>query len=255
MKWMPTLLFTSLATLVACAPGGDESSSPAPGDPATSESPPTAAGDPQPEDLPPDTGDMPPAETETGGEKSSVATLRVLLTDAPGDFEAVPVTIDAVEAFLTDAAADPTSGSGGAPGDDEGDGAGAANGGPGGPSLATPIEPGWQTLIDAPAVYDLLQLQNGITAALGNAEIPAGSYSQIRLIVSSAEVVIDGEHHELKIPSGENTGLKLNFDFAMEGAETYDLVLDFDAQESVKKAGPNYLLTPVIKVLSFGPAQ
>jgi len=48
------------------------------------------------------------------------------------------------------------------------------------------------------------------------------------------------------------TGLKLNYDFDLSAAVGYELVLDFDAHESVKKAGPKYLLRPVIRVQSFG---
>jgi hypothetical protein len=182
------------------------------------------------------------------------AKLQMLLTDAPGDFEAVPVTIDSVEAYLVTpepvaAAMGGAGGAGGAPAMD------AESGGAGGAESAVVDEVAaegmWLTIVDEPATYDLLELQNGVTAALGAAEIPAGQYTQIRLIVSSAAVVVDGETHELSIPSGGQTGLKLNYDFDLSGGGDYAIVLDFDAHQSVKKAGKQYLLTPVITVQSF----
>lgn len=196
------------------------------------------------------------AGNQTGGSATpQAARLSVLLTDAPGDFEAVPVTIASVEAFLAvPAALEGEEGSGGAGGSAPAEGQSGGAGAGGAPAEAPAIEPGWRTLVDTPAEYDLLQLQNGVTAALGHQEIPPGVYTQLRLIVSEASVVVDGEVHDLKIPSGSQTGLKLNYDFDLSAAGSYELVLDFDAHESVKKAGPKYLLTPVIRVQSFGAA-
>src|SRR5487761_2092276 len=38
--------------------------------------------------------------------------------------------------------------------------------------------------------FDLLTLQDGVTAELGSASVPSGSFSQVRLIVDSARVVL-----------------------------------------------------------------
>jgi hypothetical protein len=65
-------------------------------------------------------------------------------------------------------------------------------------------------------------------------------------------VVIDGEEHDMFVPSGEQTGIKLNVNAEIEPNITYTLLLDFDAARSVVKrgnqqAGEEYLLKPVIK--------
>ena len=158
--------------------------------------------------------------------------VSVLLTDAPGDFTAVPITISAVEAHQTgsdDAAED----------DEEGDGEGGG---------------GWITLAEGEQTHDLLELQNGVTSALGDNGVPAGTYTQIRLIVTEAHVEVDGATHELIIPSADQTGFKLSHRFVVEDGVTYSLVLDFDAQESIHENGGGYQLQPVITVKSFEPA-
>ena len=187
----------------------------------------------------------------------------MLLTDAPGDYEQVPITIASVEANLVSTPTVQPAGDGGAGGAWSSGGGGASGGGVGvagasGAPAADDVEAaalGWRTLVDTPGTYDLLELQGGVTAALGDAEIPAGTYSQLRLVLSDASVVVDGETFELTVPSGEQSGLKLNFDFVVESGKTYQMLLDFDAQSSIKKAGPKYLLTPVITVKSFAAGQ
>jgi hypothetical protein len=217
--------------------------------------------------------------------------LKVMLTDAPGAFEAVPVTISAVKAFLVDEPSEPhadggaalAEGDAGAPSEVEVDGGAMMEADESSDDLGVdggvaPSESAgrWVTLVDTPQTYDLLELQDGVLAHMGDALIPAGHYEQIRLIVSDAAVVVDGVTHELFIPSGEQTGLKFNHDFSMAPGADYELVLDFDAHESVRavggsgptgagpggmiqapetNAGVEYLLTPVIHVAYFGPER
>jgi hypothetical protein len=59
------------------------------------------------------------------------------------------------------------------------------------------------------------------------------------------------ENHELKIPSGFQTGIKLVGTFEIIEGVTTELILDFDVQQSVVKAGSSgqYLLKPTIKVI------
>ena len=61
----------------------------------------------------------------------------------------------------------------------------------------------------------------------------------------------DGEPHELKVPSGFQTGIKLVRGFNVIDEQTTDLILDFDATKSVVKAGNSgkWLLKPTIKVI------
>jgi hypothetical protein len=57
--------------------------------------------------------------------------------------------------------------------------------------------------------------------------------------------------HELKVPSGYQSGIKLVREFEIVAGLTLDLVLDFDASASVVQAGNSeqYLLKPTIKVI------
>jgi hypothetical protein len=110
---------------------------------------------------------------------------------------------------------------------------------------------GWTTLVDTEQTYDLLELQGDVTEALGGNTIPAGDYNQLRLILSDAEVVVDGQTNDLFVPSGTQTGFKLNHDFDVPAGAECNMVLDFNAEESIKKTGRGYLLTPVLNVESF----
>jgi hypothetical protein len=106
---------------------------------------------------------------------------------------------------------------------------------------------GLQTISTTPTSYDLLSLQNGVTALLGTATIPAGSYEQLRLIVDSARVVLatgftfaDGDTTAaLRVPSGMETGIKVDFAGGVTlppGQST--MVVDFDVSKSFVLQGP-----------------
>lgn len=111
-----------------------------------------------------------------------------------------------------------------------------------------------------PQQFELLSLQNGVTAALGSAVIPVGTYSQMRLIVDSAKVTLkapltfaDGSASKtLVVPSGMQTGVKVNFQSAVQvtPGETI-LVADFDVSRSfvltgVRTAPNGALFKPVL---------
>jgi hypothetical protein len=150
---------------------------------------------------------------ESTGSGPQPPRLGLHLTDAPGDFDEVWVNIVSVE-------------------------------------IESP-ELGWLPLTDSPQAYDLLTLQNDVTAAMGNTALEPGAYGQLRLIVDDAFVVADGVSEELKIASGNQTGIKINLDATLEENMVYTLVIDFDADKSVKSTGQGWLMTPVIKVKSF----
>ncbi|MEX0680428.1 MAG: DUF4382 domain-containing protein [Balneolales bacterium] len=111
----------------------------------------------------------------------------------------------------------------------------------------------WVTLSEPQQEYDLLELTNGATTVIGSAELEAGTYPQIRLILSNDghSVEVDENVHEMFIPSGAQTGIKLNINAEIQEDIEYVLLLDFDASRSVVEAGQNdqhpYILKPVIK--------
>lgn len=110
---------------------------------------------------------------------------------------------------------------------------------------------GWITLNEPQKEYNLLELTNGATAVIGSKELEEGTYSQIRLVLSQDghSVVVDGNEYSMKVPSGPQTGIKLNVNAEIKPDIEYTLLLDFEASESVVKAGQSgkYLLKPVIR--------
>jgi hypothetical protein len=107
--------------------------------------------------------------------------------------------------------------------------------------------PGPVVLSTAKTSYNLLTLQNGVTVELADHEVPTGSYTQLRLIVDSARVVLAGgktfsdgsSTASLKVPSGSESGLKVNFSgpVAVTEGETV-LLVDFDVSRSFVFQGP-----------------
>lgn len=165
------------------------------------------------------------------------ATVRVLLTDAPADYLASAVVeIGRVEIL---------------PADD-------------GPAIL---------LVDEAGSFDLLELQNGVTAQLGSELIEAGSYTQLRMHVVSATLVLKPEYEftdgsseqTLFVPSGDATGIKINLSAAdgeddgpleIRPGETV-LVVDFDVRQNFVMQGDadtpagirSFLFTPLLRAV------
>lgn len=126
----------------------------------------------------------------------------------------------------------------------------------------------WETIATVNQTFNLLELVNGVMATLGQKDLPAGTYHQMRLLLQDepdkglnilnqehpyAQYLIDdaNEVHEMKVPSGYQTGIKLVHPFEIVAGLTTELILDFDVARSVVKAGKSgkYLLKPTIKVI------
>lgn len=174
-----------------------------------------------------------------GGGSSSgdgTGTLAVSLTDSScSTYKAIYVTIDEVQANKNDASSNGNS--------------------------------GWETVATPMKTYNLYSLVNGVTEVLGQDDLPAGTYKQIRLIIGRAAdsgLNINGDPHpdpnyvlfnddtyeSLKIPSGFNTGVKLVHNFVVAEGSYVELLLDFEACNSVVETGSGkYLLKPTIKIL------
>ncbi|MFP8488402.1 DUF4382 domain-containing protein [Gracilimonas sp. Q87] len=149
---------------------------------------------------------------------SRTGTFQVLLHDAPAHYDEVNVFIESVEV-----------------------------------NNSTGDE-GWVTVSTPEQSFDLLELTNGVLEPLGEVELEPGTYQQIRLILSrdGHSVVTNGEVHDMFIPSGAQTGIKLNVNAEIQPDITYTMLLDFDASRSVvvtgtEVSGENYILKPVIK--------
>ena len=112
------------------------------------------------------------------------------------------------------------------------------------------------TTLPAPKKLDLLALSGGLAETLLNSfTLPAGHYAWIRLMVDTAGtrdsyIVVGGVEHELTIPSGDETGLKLNRGFNVPDGGSADFTVDFDLRKSVHVTGMGeYLLRPTLRIV------
>ena len=159
-------------------------------------------------------------------------TMEVTMTDAPANYDSVNITINSVQVISEE--------------DDDSDGEENDNGDENEDSE-------WTTIMDQQMKINLLELTNGSQISLGSQELPAGEYSQIRLILGDDNTVtVDGETYNLQTPSAQQSGLKLNIDAEIEDGETFALLIDFDAARSIVEQGNgNYLLKPVIRAVNL----
>ena len=157
-------------------------------------------------------------------------TLGVSLTDAPaGGFDAVNVTVTKVRVHQS--------------------------------STASENDPGWTEItLNPPKKINLLDLTNCVLERLGQTSLPAGHYTQLRLVLlmntgtsTANSVVLSSDPNTeipLKTPSAVQSGIKLIHEFDVAPGQLLDLVLDFDASKSIVTLGNGgYLLKPVITVV------
>jgi hypothetical protein len=128
-------------------------------------------------------------------------------------------------------------------------------------STAADGDAGWSEIVLTPTRrVDLLALTNGVLAELGQTQLPAGKYTQLRLVLASNDaahpfansvVPTGGSEVALTTPSGQQSGIKANIDIEIAANQLADFVVDFDACKSIVKAGNSgkYLLKPVIQVV------
>jgi hypothetical protein len=170
-----------------------------------------------------------------GSDSGGTGTLSVSLTDAAGSYKAVYITIEGLEVHT-----------GGNDNDDN----------------------NWMEISMDKDTINLCELTNGVFEELGSVRLPEGDYNQLRLHLSDTEednelnilselhpsanyaISEDNSVHELKIPSGFQSGVKLVKGFSINENSTTEIILDFDASKSVVEAGNSgkWILKPTIKV-------
>lgn len=159
-------------------------------------------------------------QTEEEDGADSRTRLEVLLTDAATDqYEEVQVTVERVE---------------------------VRRGGP---------EGDWIVVGSPDRRYNLLDLINGRTGDLGMAELTAGEYDRVRLVLDEAiganyAVLPDGSHQDLALAEGTQAGVEITSAFSVRENDLTTLILDFDASRSVVRGpdGGAWLLDPRLSV-------
>lgn len=124
---------------------------------------------------------------------------------------------------------------------------------------------GWKTMEDfntSVNPINLLDWQNGASISLGDFQMPAGKYTQIRFMLDAAEeserpksntgCFIEFNHdtnETLYVPSGSQTGYKAigTYDVPVNG--TVNMTADFDVRKSIVNSGSYYKLKPTIKLV------
>jgi len=120
---------------------------------------------------------------------------------------------------------------------------------------------------DSPKTIDLLALQGMASQPLiENEEIPAGEYNQIRLAVNAefdsvmdSYITVNSVDYELRVPSGSQSGLKINTSFTVAAGssdisiadENAVYTIDFDLRKSIVNpvGQPGYFLKPVLRLV------
>lgn len=166
--------------------------------------------------------------------------LSILLTDAPGDMQVAVVTIS--EIYL--------QGTGGR-----------------------------VVLMDTPVTTDLLTLANSTAELVKDAIVPAGSYEQLRFVITGGYIAVEGDNGgtaiyasssdyaglpegavvngTLQMPSFAQTGIKVNMlgdeSITLDGEQKV-LLVDFDVARSFGQqagASGSWVMTPVLEATEF----
>lgn len=98
---------------------------------------------------------------------------------------------------------------------------------------------------------DLTELQTDIDTFMAEVEIPSGEYSQLRLVTTGpVEVTFaDGTTEDVMIASGQQTGLKVNFDpFTIDSADDrVKVTVNWDVEHFLNGAAEGKrVITPVV---------
>ena len=179
----------------------------------------------------------------------STGTLALNLKDAPGDFQAVYVTIKEVQVHMSS---------------DEDEESDTTEDNSVAEDQETSDSNAWTTVVSPNKTYDLLELQNGVEAVLGEENLTVGHYTQMRLVLDSEPddsnntlkeahpfgnyVIVDGNYFELIIPSSMQSGIKLIKGFDILADTTTTLTLDFDANKSISPTKDGDKMNPTITI-------
>ena len=139
--------------------------------------------------------------------------LKLFLTDGPGEYQQVNIDLAEIKVIVDDSI------------------------------IGIPCNPG---------VYNLLDFANGKDTLIAEADVPEGTLSQIRLVLGdNNSLMLDSMVYDMKTPSAQESGLKLNVHQDIRHGEAYAYTIDFNAHKSVvRKGNGGFNLKPVIRVYS-----
>jgi hypothetical protein len=150
-------------------------------------------------------------------DKNDPATVNFRLTDAPANYDALYIDVRGIEVHTN--------------------------------------TQGWVTLNSSLGVIDLLTLVNGKDTLIAGGQF-SGKISQVRLILgSNNSIVVGGTTYPLDVPSGEQSGLKINLHQDLQAGAVYEWTIDFDAAKSIVLTGSgDYKLKPVLRAFASNVA-
>ena len=144
---------------------------------------------------------------------SDTTTLRIRLTDGPGDFQQVNVDIREITVKTANDTAQ------------------------------------WISIPTNAGIYNLLDFQNGIDTLIAVGPVPLDVLKEVRFILGpNNSVMVDSVLYPLTTPSAQESGLKVKIDKPLV-VDINTIVLDFDAAQSIKIEGNSgFKLHPVIRL-------
>ena len=201
------------------------------------------------------------------GTSAATGSVNLQVTDAPFPVDLISeatVTITKVEVLRASA----TQPSGDLPESDESEPAddssapasqpsdSSTDSGTGDSSAQTQDQSDWVTIFEGSKTFNLLDLRNGRTDLLADVTVPAGQYTQMRLIVTEGSITLkDGRTFNLKVPSGAESGIKLHFTFTVSDSETKPLLLDVNLARAFEPIPGSGVKRPEdIKQFHFHPS-
>jgi hypothetical protein len=145
---------------------------------------------------------------------SSMTRFNVKMTDAPGEYDAVNISVKEVQVLTSE-----------------------------GTSVLE---------VESQEPFDILKYRMGKDILIASEDIPAGYIQEIRLVLNETgnDVVIDGQTFPMTTPSGQTAGVKLKVHEELTAGVAYTMTLDFDVAKSVVQTGNGkYILKPVIRAI------
>lgn len=150
---------------------------------------------------------------------SAHGALEIWVTDAPGEVLSLDVTVSNIQVHMASDNVDD--------------------------------EEGWITVVSDNRTFDLIALR-GVQELLGEQELEAGHYTQIRMTVDN--VTVNGVEANIIVPSGV---LKLVGQFEIKADCTTALTLDFDALSSLREptGEGKIVFQPIVKLIIGEPCE